>query len=61
MCRDDEETRDFLSWICDSQNLSYEANMLTNEELEKWKKLQKERPNAILSGHRLQEALQIVR
>ena len=61
MCKDDEETRDFLSWICDSQTLSYEENVLTNEELQKWEKLQKERPDTILSGRRLQEALHIVR
>ena len=61
MYKNEEETKDFLSWVCDPKTISYEDNILTDEEIQKWEKLQKEKPSAILSGKRLQEALQIVR
>ena len=57
----DEETRDFLTWICDSKTISHEANILTNEEIEKWEKLNKESPNLVLSGQRLKDAIEIIR
>ena len=57
----DEETRDFLTWICDSKTISHEANILTNEEIEKWEKLNKESPNSVLSGQRLKDAIEIIR
>ena len=61
-CRNDPETLEFLSWICDSKNIaSFENNILTDEELQKWETLQTERPEAILSGNRLQEAIRVVR
>ena len=59
--KDDEETQDFLNWVCDPQTISHEGNILTDEEIERWEKLKKEKPNAILTGQRLQEALQIIR
>ena len=59
MCKDDE-ANDFLSWITDPQNASYEENILTDEELEKWDRLQIERPTAILSGERLHDALKAI-
>ena len=59
MCKDDE-AKDFLSWITDPQNASYEENILTDEELEKWDRLQIERPTAILSGERLHDALKAI-
>ena len=59
MCKDNE-AKDFLSWITDPQNASYEENILTDEELEKWARLQIERPTAILSGDRLHDALKAI-
>ena len=59
MCKDNE-AKDFLSWITDPQNASYEENILTDEELEKWDRLQIERPTAILSGERLHDALKAI-
>ena len=55
----EEETRDFLTWICDPKTISQEANILTNEEVERWEKLKKESPNSILSGQRLKDAIEI--
>ena len=59
MCKDDE-AKDFLSWITDPQNASYEKNILKDEELEKWDRLQIEQPTAILSGQRLHDALEAI-
>ena len=57
----EEETRDFLTWICDPKTISQEANILTDEEVERWEKLKKESPNSILSGQRLKDAIEIIR
>ena len=57
----DEETREFLKWICDPKTISREHNILTNEEIERWEKLKNESPNKILSGQRLKDAIEIIR
>ena len=57
----DEETHDFLSWICDPKTISKELNILTPDEIAKWEKLKKESPNSILSGKRLNDAIEIIR
>ena len=59
--KSDDEIIVFLSWVCDPQTISAETNILTEEELAKWEKLNREEPDKILSGQRLQDALQVVK
>ena len=47
MYKNEEETKDFLSWVCDPKTISYEDNILTDEEIQKWEKLRKEKPSAM--------------
>lgn len=49
----DADSRDFLEWLVNpGLNLSADANVLTDEELELWAEFQANHPERVLHGQR---------
>lgn len=58
---DSDERANFLRWLTSGKlgHLTLEKNVLTDEELRLWEELQAGRPDLILSGERLREAIKV--
>ena len=58
---DNVERANFLRWITSEKlgALTMAKNVLSEEEVAQWNELQKNRPDLILAGERLEEAVQV--